>query len=292
MAQMCMGGSKRLADALVDAAGGEIRLGVELKQILVENHRVIGVETSECERFLAKHFVCSGLNPQQTFLDLLPEDAVPSDWLKKASGFQYNRIAPLFALNLNLKEPPRYESEGLEDAFMVILGLDHVDQFQDIVRHHEAGTTPPPVMWGSCPSQLDATQAPEGKHTAFMWEKLPYRTDWDDHGKHHADRMLEKWTEYAPNLRDAVTETFWRSPLDVERTFPNMHRGDLLIGAFARGQVDYHRPFPGAGHYRGHLEGLYLCGSCCHPGGNVTGLPGYNCAQVLAADLGLDVGIS
>ena len=31
----------------------------------------------------------------------------------------------------------------LDRAFMVIMGLDHVDQFSDIVRHHEAGTVPP-----------------------------------------------------------------------------------------------------------------------------------------------------
>lgn len=42
------------------------------------------------------------------------------------------------------------------------------------------------------------------------------------------------------------------------------------------------------GHYRGPVEGLYLCGSSSHAGGNVTGLAGYNCAQVLLKDLGLD----
>ena len=47
------------------------------------------------------------------------------------------------------------------------------------------------------------------------------------------------------------------------------------------------RPFAGAGHYRGGVKGLYLCGASSHPGGNITGLPGYNCAQVLLADLGL-----
>lgn len=47
------------------------------------------------------------------------------------------------------------------------------------------------------------------------------------------------------------------------------------------------RPFPGAGHYRGHLDGLYLCGSCRHTGGNITGLPGYNAAQVVLNDLGV-----
>ena len=66
-----------------------------------------------------------------------------------------------------------------------------------------------------------------------------------------------------------------------------MHEADLLVGSLGKGQVGYDRPFPGAGHYRGHLEGLYLCGSCCHPSGNVTGLPGYNAAQVLLGDLGL-----
>jgi phytoene dehydrogenase-like protein len=67
-----------------------------------------------------------------------------------------------------------------------------------------------------------------------------------------------------------------------------MARGDLLVGSFAAGQVGYNRPFPGAGHYRTPLAGLYLCGASTHPGGNITGLCGYNAASVLAADLGLE----
>jgi phytoene dehydrogenase-like protein len=63
-----------------------------------------------------------------------------------------------------------------------------------------------------------------------------------------------------------------------------MKYGDLLIGALSDGQTGYNRPFAGAGHYRGHVKGLYLCGSSSHPGGNITGLPGYNCAQVILAD--------
>ena len=66
-----------------------------------------------------------------------------------------------------------------------------------------------------------------------------------------------------------------------------MRRGDLLVGSFANGQVGYNRPFPGAGEYRAPVEGLYLCGGSTHPGGNITGLCGYNAAAVIAADLGL-----
>ena len=99
--------------------------------------------------------------------------------------------------------------------------------------------------------------------------------------------MLELWTEYAPNLASDTIGWFARSPLDTERMLPNMRGGDLLVGSFANGQVGYDRPFRGAGQYRTPIDGLYLCGSSCHPGGNITGLPGYNAAQVVLADLGL-----
>jgi phytoene dehydrogenase-like protein len=69
-----------------------------------------------------------------------------------------------------------------------------------------------------------------------------------------------------------------------------MRGGDLLVGAFTNDQVGYHRPFPGAGAYRTHIDNLYLCGSSSHPGGNVTGLPGYNAAQVILGDLGIEAG--
>lgn len=298
-AQLCLGGSAGLARALVQAvreAGGELRLQTTPRRILVEGGRVAGVETGAGERLRARLFVASGLNPQQTFLELLDEEALPGAWRERARAYRYNLLAPLFGLYLNLREPPAYraarEQPYLAGAFMVILGLDHVDQFPQIVRHHEAGTIPPTVMWGSCPTLFDPSQAPPGHHTAFMWEKLPYRlggdpANWDREKEAHGARLLARWQEYAPDLAASVIDCFTRSPLDVERAFPNMRGGDLLVGAFTNGQVGYNRPFPGAGHYRGYLEKLYLCGSCCHPGGNITGLPGYNCAQVLLTDLGM-----
>jgi phytoene dehydrogenase-like protein len=298
-AQMCVGGSAGLARALVRAVhetGGDIRYRCAPKRILVENGRAVGVETEEGERILARSFVASSLNPQQTFLELLDAAHVPQAWRDKAEQFTYNRIAPLFGLYLNLRERPVYKAEKdcpqLARALMVILGLEGYEQYPEIVAHHERGAIPPTVMWGSTPSVFDPSQAPAGHHTAFMWEKLPYRLDgdprnWDREKDAHGAKMLELWRREAPNLEGAVLDRFTRSALDTERTLPNMREGDLLVGAFTHGQVGADRPFPGAGQYRGHLPGLYLCGSSSHPGGNITGLPGYNCAQVLHADLGL-----
>jgi phytoene dehydrogenase-like protein len=44
------------------------------------------------------------------------------------------------------------------------------------------------------------------------------------------------------------------------------------------------RPIPGYADYRMPVRNLYLCGSGAHPGGGVMGVPGYNCARVVARD--------
>jgi phytoene dehydrogenase-like protein len=249
------------------------------------------------ERIVTRGFLASGLNPQQTFLELLDADAVAPTTRERAAAFRYNLLAPLFALNVALREPPRYQAAQqrpeLHQAFMVILGLERPDQFHAIVAAHERGQIPPTVMWGACPTLFDASQAPPGGHTAFMWEKLPYALHgdscrWDAEKDAHGRAMLALWARFAPNLAEgAVLDWFTRSPLDTERSLPNMHQGDLLVGSLANDQVGYHRPFPGAGCYRTPVAGLYLCGGSTHPGGNITGLCGYNAAAVVAADLGL-----
>src|SRR5207249_5207823 len=131
-----------------------------------------------------------------------------------------------------------------------------------------------------------------GRHTAFMWEKLPYALrgdakNWDAEQEQHGRAMFAHWTRYAPNLAEeaAVLDAFTRSPLDTERSLPNMRGGDLLVGSLSDGQVGYNRPFAGAGQYRTPMAGLYLCGGSTHPGGNITGLCGYNAASVIAVDL-------
>ncbi len=296
-AQLCIGGSGNLARGLVAAVtahGGEVRCGVNLRRIVLRHGRAAGVELDSGETLTADAVV-SGLNPQQTFLDLLPTSETAAELRRRAAGFEYNLLAPLFALNVALSEPPRWAASTwraeLEQAFMFIVGLERFGQFHDIVAAHERGDIPATVAWGACPTRFDPTQAPPGRHVAFLWEKLPYAlrghaVNWDAEREAHGRRLLETWTAFAPNLRDAVLDAYARSPLDIERTLPNMRGGDLLVGSFANGQVGWNRPFAGAGTYRTPVPGLYLCGGSTHPGGNVTGLCGYNAARVIVTDAG------
>lgn len=301
-AQMCIGGSARLAHALVGDIGrhgGDVHTGTRVRSILVQEGRAAGVELENGTQMVADAFVASGLNPHQTFLQLLPERAVPSAIRERAARFQYNKAAPLFSLHLALHEAPRYRAAErdprLERAFMTILGLERFDQFAELLRAHDRGEFPPRILWGACPTLFDPTQAPAGKHTAFMWQKVPYALlgdpqNWEAWKESHGEELLEFWAQFAPNLKpDRILDRFTLTPLDTVRELPNMYGGDLLVGSFANGQIGYNRPFAGAGQYRTPLKGLYLCGGSSHPGGNITGLCGYNAAAVIAADLGLNI---
>ncbi len=78
-AQMSRGGTAALARALEGAvreAGGKFRVMTEPKKIVVEGGKAVGIETREGEVIRARHFVASGLNPQQTFLDLLDPERI------------------------------------------------------------------------------------------------------------------------------------------------------------------------------------------------------------------------
>lgn len=298
-AQMCIGGSRQLATALItdiEQHGGSIRCGIRLDRILTSNGKASGVQLTNGEQILTDGFVASGLNPQQTFLDLLPESVTTQKLRTQADGFKYNLLAPLFGLHVTTETPPRYSAAihdpEIEKAFMTIIGLESLEQFHQILSAHDRGEFPPTVAWGATPTQFDSSQASNGRHVSFMWEKLPYRLhgdalNWEEQRDRHAIQLLQKWKQYAPNIDGQnLLDQFSLSPLDTESTLPNMAEGDLLIGSFANGQIGHDRPFTGAGRYRTPIEGLYLCGGSTHPGGNITGLCGFNAAGVIATDQG------
>ena len=65
-------------------------------------------------------------------------------------------------------------------------------------------------------------------------------------------------------------------PADIEREFRitggHWHHGELALDQFLM-----LRPVPGAAQYAMPVDGLYLCGAGCHPGGGVMGCGGQQC---------------
>ncbi len=73
------------------------------------------------------------------------------------------------------------------------------------------------------------------------------------------------------------------SPLDLERTF-GLVGGDIMHGQMSLDQLWAARPMLGNGDYRSPIQGLYMGGAGTHPGGGVSGMPGYNAAREIGRD--------
>ena len=96
---------------------------------------------------------------------------------------------------------------------------------------------------------------------------------------------MELLREFAPNINpETIIDWYGVSPLDIERHLPNMRFGDPMCGENSADQFLDKRPFPECSNYRTPIPGLYIAGSSCHPGGNITGAPAYNAADVIAHD--------
>jgi phytoene dehydrogenase-like protein len=73
------------------------------------------------------------------------------------------------------------------------------------------------------------------------------------------------------------------TPADLESAF-GLTEGHIYHGEMTLDQLYVLRPVPGWSQYRTPVDGLYLCGSGAHPGGGITGAPGYNAARQILRD--------
>ncbi|MCA9072622.1 MAG: NAD(P)/FAD-dependent oxidoreductase, partial [Planctomycetaceae bacterium] len=139
-----------------------------------------------------------------------------------------------------------------------------------------------PIVEMTIPSAVDRTLAPEGHHILSLFvQYAPYHLKeghWDDIKESFAESCLEEIARFAPNVPGSVLHRQILSPVDLERIF-GLTGGNIFQGAMPLHQLFNLRPVPGWSDYCTPIKGLYICGSCAHPGGGVMGACGRNCAR-------------
>lgn len=296
------GGSGMLTQALarcLEHYGGEIRLNSEVRQILTEAGQVTGVETLDGERFEAP-LVVSNAHVQTTLLKLLPATALKPglrrrvENIKVANGFgmtvRYGmRSLPNYSV-LPTRDKATGEVRAGEHHHGMQLLCPSMDYLSQAYTEADKGLPPSrPAVVAMTPSAIDPTLAPPGQHVLYIWaQNHPYQLSngesWADIRQREADKCLQVVEDFAPGIREAVVGQYIKSPVDLEE-IGGLLRGHLMHIDMSVGQMFFLRPLPELSNYRTPLKGLYLTGASTHPGGGVSGAPGYNTAHVVLSDL-------
>ncbi|HEY7588862.1 MAG TPA: NAD(P)/FAD-dependent oxidoreductase [Thermoplasmata archaeon] len=278
------GGMGALSTALAAAAqavGVAIRAGAEVTRILTVDGRVTGVQLASGETTAAR-FVLSNADPKRTFLQLVDPAELDLEFVRAVRGIQIDGCVA--RVNLALDAIPAMPEDGgaVAPHFRIAPSLEYLERAYDDGKY--GGRSAQPFLDVTIPTLVDPELAPAGNHVmSALVQYAPYRLRrgaWDDERDNLGDAVVDILDESIPGLRGHVLGREVLTPLDMERrlglTGGHIHHGEMTLN-----QQLFLRPVPGWSQYRTPIAGLYLCGSGAHPGGGITGAPGYNCARAI-----------
>jgi phytoene dehydrogenase-like protein len=281
--------------AAIEAAGGAVRTGAEVRRIHVAGGRAQSVELASGERLEAKRAVIANVHPRALYGPLLG-DAAPAD------SERARRLRPgpaTMMIHLALDALPAWRASEALRGFAYVHLAPSLAQMSATYAQAQAGLLPDePALVVGQPTAFDASRAPAGKHVLWVQVRvLPYEvrgdaqrgdgriagSDWDEIKDPYADRVLDLIERYAPGLRASVLACHVLSPLDLERDNPNLVGGDSLSGSHHLDQYYVFRPGWGRARWRTGVAGLYHVGASTWPGAGTGAGSGYMLARELVA---------
>ena len=284
------GGMGQLAVALANAAqahGAEIRTNTEVVWIIHKEEKAFGVLLKTGEEISARAII-SNADPRRTFFDLVGAPHFGPTFVRRVRNIRYRGASA--KMNLALSSLPRFngaESEAQLSGHIIICpSLEYLERAYDDAKYGRYSSHP--YLDIVIPSLLDSSLAPSGQHVmSITIQHAPYKlreSNWEEQREALGDHIINTLAQYAPNVRDLILHRQVLTPLDWEREY-GLTEGSEFHGQMGLDQLMFMRPVAGFGQYRTPIENLYLCGAGTHPGGGVTGAPGYNAAREVLKDL-------
>lgn len=285
------GGMGRLNEALADrarAGGAVIRTGSDVAGILVEGDVepvAVGVRLAGGEEIRAG-MILSNADPRRTLFGLLGPQQLEPEVMRQVRNIIYRGSTA--KLNLALSGLPEFTgqtaAEQLTGRIRISPSLDYLEKAYDAAKYGRYSTEP--YLDIVIPTLHDPSLAPAGQHTMSVTvQYAPYALregEWESEREAFADVVLDTLARYAPDLRHQLLHCQVLTPLDWEQTY-GLTEGSPTHGHMGLDQLLVMRPIPGWSQYATPVKNLYLCGAGNHPGGGVTGVPGYNAARAALA---------
>ena len=286
------GGMGAVADAIASAARGfgvQIRTGAKVARVLLDAGRAAGAVLDSGEEVRAP-LVVTTLHPRTAFLDHIGEADLPGDFVRDIQHWKTR--SGVVKINLALAELPDFTADpgtGLQEhhtgSVEMAPTMEYIERaFQDAREGRPAAR---PFSDGVIPTTFDRTLCPDGHHIMSLftqwvpadWNIEPHR----DELQAYADRMIDCYSELAPNFKSSILHTDIVGPYDMEHDY-GLIGGNIFHGELSLEQLFHMRPAPGFADYRTPVPGLYYARSATHAGGGVCGIPGMQAARAAIAD--------
>ena len=292
------GGMGAITQALAASArekGVDIVTGADIKEVRIQGGEATAVVTAAGETYTAKTII-SNASAKILYLDLVGEKNLPAEVVREIKG--YRTFSTAFKMNIACERPPQYRildrlrREGALGNFSyptymhIAPDIDYLERAYDDAKHGSYSKRPfiTPVV----PTIVDTTLAPEGKHVVNLFGgHAPYTlkgADWATEKENFRKTVFDTMEDYAPGFRDDVIEAQLLIAPDIENIV-NLPQGHIFHGELSSDQLFFQRPVSGYADYRTPIKGLYICGSSMHPGGGVSGIPGYNAGREIMKDV-------
>jgi len=281
------GGIGMLAQALARAAeqsGAEIRTAAEVANIVTKDGAVTGVVLQDGEEIDAS-MVVSGADVKRTLLNLVEPTYLDPHFLLQVRNIRSR--GTVAKVNLALASLPSFRGSVNHDGPTHLGGIIHIGPTLDCLERAADDAkygrfSKQPFLEITIPTIADPTLAPAGKHVMSIWmQYAPYHlreASWNEQREALGDAVVNQIDEYAPGFRNLILHRQVLTPLDLEKHY-GLTGGHLYHAEMSLDQIFFMRPVPGWSRYHTPMENLFLCGSGAHPGGGITGLPGYYAAK-------------
>ena len=295
------GGTGALTEALVKLVkekGGKILTEQTVKTVHIENQKAVAVEVQGGQVYRAKKGVISNIDARRLFLQLIEPGAIAEvapNLRERVERRLVNNNEAIFKMDCALSELPRFEpfmtdEKPLGGTILIADSMLHVEEAHALTI---LGQIPDrnPSLYCDIPTLLDPSMAPPGQHTLWIEFFAPYQiagaegtglngTGWTETLKNQVgDRIIDKLSEYAPNLKASIIARHLESPAELGERLGS-YKGNCYHLDMTLDQMMFLRPLPEIANYQTPIKNLYLTGAGTHPGGSISGMPGRNCARV------------
>jgi phytoene dehydrogenase-like protein len=256
-----MGSVTAALRAAAEAAGARVHVGAE----------VVRIDPPSLEladgRDVSARVIVSNADPVRTAR--LAGVEPPRGW---------RQPGPVVKVMLLLDGLPDFPSWPGEEAWhgAIDIGFTLADLQQAADDARAGRPAAAPWIEAACQTAADPTLVDRpGRHVASLFcQCFPVDVDADA----AADAAIARFAAVCPGLPDRIVDRLVLGPRELEARF-GLTGGHIFHGEMLPG---IERPGP---RRFGGVEGLYLAGSGAHPGGAVTGAPGFLAAQAVLEDL-------